>query len=515
MSAHSDAAATASTNTSKKKTGVTRTKDVETVLHQNDEDHAGLKKNLSARDLMGFGIGIVIGTGIFVLTGVEAKNHAGPGITISFAIAGVVAMLAALCYAELAAAVPTAGSSYTYAYTTIGEVFAWIIGWDLVLEFALGSATVARGWSGYLQDFLGLPTSLFGEEAPVNVGAVLIVVVLGVIATVGIRESKWVTNVLVLIKVSITVFVIVAGVFFLKAANLTPFIPESEPDKAAAGGLGQPLWQFLTRAEPTAYGVTGILVATAVVFFAYSGFEAVANLGEETENPGKDMPRGLLGTLVICTVLYLLVCVVLTGMVNYKDISEGAPISDAFSQVGLGWASKLVGIAAIAGLTSVILVDIVAMGRIGFALCRDGLLPAAVGKVHPTYNTPARLTMGTTIVVAVIAAFVPIDTLAEMVSIGTLFAFLVVAIAVVVLRRTKPRMDRPFRTPQVPWLPIISAVTCVALMASLATETWLRFLVWLAVGMLVYVFYGRTHSRLAPGVADDEVEQKLGAEDIK
>jgi basic amino acid/polyamine antiporter, APA family len=511
MSARSDAAATAS----KKKTGVTRTKDVETVLHQNDEDHAGLKKNLSARDLMGFGIGIVIGTGIFVLTGVEAKNHAGPAITISFAIAGVVAMLAALCYAELAAAVPTAGSSYTYAYTTIGEVFAWIIGWDLVLEFALGSATVARGWSGYLQDFLGLPTSLFGEEAPVNVGAVLIVVVLGVVATVGIRESKWVTNALVLIKVSITVFVIVAGVFFLKAANLTPFIPPSEPDTGSSGGLGQPLWQFVTRAEPTSFGVTGILVATAVVFFAYSGFEAVANLGEETENPGRDMPRGLIGTLVICTVLYLLVCLVLTGMVDYRDLSEGAPISDAFTQVGLGWASKLVGIAAIAGLTSVILVDIVAMGRIGFALCRDGLLPAAIGKVHPTYNTPARLTMGTTIVVAVIAAFVPIDTLAEMVSIGTLFAFLVVAIAVVVLRRTKPRMDRPFRTPSVPWLPVASAVTCVALMASLATETWLRFLVWLAVGLVIYVAYGRTHSRLAPGVADDEVEQKLGAEDIK
>jgi basic amino acid/polyamine antiporter, APA family len=500
---------------SSKKTGVTRTKDVDTVIHQNDDDHAGLRKNLSARDLMGFGIGIVIGTGIFVLTGVEAKNHAGPAITISFAIAGVVAMLAALCYAELAAAVPTAGSSYTYAYTTIGEVFAWIIGWDLVLEFALGSATVARGWSGYVQDFLGLPTSLFGEDATVNVGAVLIVVVLGVVATVGIRESKWVTNLLVLIKVSITVFVVVAGVFYLKAANLTPFIPPSEPSQDDGGRLSQPLWQFVTRAEPSAFGLTGILVATAVVFFAYSGFEAVANLGEETENPGRDMPRGLIGTLVICTVLYLLVCVVLTGMVDYRDLSEGAPISDAFTQVGLGWASKIVSIAAVAGLTSVILVDIVGMARIGFALCRDGLLPAAIGKVHPTHNTPARLTMGTTVAVAVIAAFVPIDTLAEMVSIGTLFAFFVVAIAVVVLRRTRPRMKRPFRTPNVPWLPVASAVTCVALMASLATETWLRFLVWLAVGMLVYVFYGRTHSRLAPGVSDDETETALGARDIE
>jgi APA family basic amino acid/polyamine antiporter len=513
MSASTDAGSTAS-GKSGNKTGVTRTKDVETVLHQNDEDHAGLKKSLSARDLMGFGIGIVIGTGIFVLTGVEAKNQAGPAITLSFVIAGVVAMLAALCYAELAAAVPTAGSSYTYAYTTIGEVFAWIIGWDLVLEFALGSATVARGWSGYLQDFLGLPTSLFGEEAPVNVGAIFIVVVLGVVATVGIREAKWVTNVLVLIKVSITVFVIVAGIFYLKAANLTPFIPESEPASSSAGGLSRPLWQFVTGAQPTAFGVAGILAATAVVFFAYSGFEAVANLGEETKDPGRDMPRGLIGTLIICTILYLLVCVVLTGMVDYRDLSEGAPISDAFTQVGLGWASKIISIAAVAGLTSVILVDIVGMARIGFALCRDGLLPASVGKIHPTYKTPARLTMGTTIVVAVIAAFVPIDTLAEMVSIGTLFAFFVVAIAVVVLRRTKPRMDRPFRTPSVPWLPVASAVTCVCLMASLATETWLRFLVWLAVGMLIYVFYGRTHSRLAPGVADAEVEHKLGAGDV-
>jgi APA family basic amino acid/polyamine antiporter len=496
------------------KTGITRTKDVDTVIHQNDEGvegGGGLAKRLSARDLMGFGIGIVIGTGIFVLTGVEAKNHAGPGITISFVIAGIVAMLAALCYAELAAAVPTAGSSYTYAYTTIGELFAWVIGWDLVLEFALGSATVARGWSGYLQDVTGLPTSLFGEDATFNLGAVIIVVVLGVIAAVGIRESKWVTNLLVLIKVSITVFIIIAGLFFLKASNLTPFFPESTPDKSAGSGLSQPLWQFASGVDPTAYGVTGVLIAAAVVFFAYSGFEAVANLGEETENPGRDMPRGLIGTLIICTVLYLLVCIVLTGMVDYRDLDEGAPISDAFKQVGFNAASVLIAIAAIAGLTSVILVDIVAMGRIGFALCRDGLLPPAVGKVHPKYRTPFRLTIGTTIVVAVIAAFVPIDALAEMVSIGTLFAFVVVAIAVAVLRRTNPRMERPFKTPQVPLLPIISALSCVALMANLAVETWLRFLVWLLVGLAIYFFYGRTHSRLAPG---NRATDELAAEDL-
>jgi APA family basic amino acid/polyamine antiporter len=497
------------------KTGITRTKDVDTVIHQNDEGSEGahgLAKRLTARDLMGFGIGIVIGTGIFVLTGVEAKNHAGPAISVSFAIAGIVAMLAALCYAELAAAVPTAGSSYTYAYTTIGEVFAWIIGWDLILEFALGAATVARGWSGYLQDALGLPTSLFGEEATVNVGAAFIVVVLGVIAAVGIRESKWVTNLLVLIKVTITVFIIILGAFFVKVSNLTPFFPASKPDNSASSGLAQPLWQFATGADPTAYGVTGVLVAAAVVFFAYSGFEAVANLGEETENPGRDMPRGLIGTLAICTVLYLLVCLVLTGMVDYRTLSEGAPISDAFRHVGLDWAGVLVAVAAVAGLTSVILVDLVAMGRIGFALCRDGLLPPAVGKVHPKYHTPFRLTIGTTIVVAVIAALVPIDALAEMVSIGTLFAFVVVAIAVAVLRRTRPTMERPFKTPQVPLLPIISALSCVALMSNLAVETWLRFLVWLFIGLLIYFCYGRTHARLALGKQSSAADE-LGAEE--
>ena len=248
--------------------------------------------------------------------------------------------------------------------------------------------------------------------------------------------------------------------------------------------------------DATAFGFTGVFVAAAVVFFAYSGFEAVANLGEETKDPAKDMPRGLLGTLAICTVLYILVCLVITGMVSYTDLSEGAPISDAFDQVGMGWASILIAVAAIAGLSSVILVDLVAMGRIGFALCRDGLLPAWIGRVHPKWETPYRVTLGTTAVVVLLAGFVPLDALAEMVSIGTLFAFFVVSIAVIVLRRTRPRMKRPFRTPSVPLLPIVSALCCVGLMTNLAMETWLRFLVWLVVGLVIYGFYGRKHSRL-------------------
>jgi len=484
---------------------LTRTKDVDDVIRQNDDPagseghHTRLSKRLSAWDLMGFGIGIVIGTGIFTLTGVQAKNNAGPAIVISFAIAGVVSVLAAICYAELAAAVPTAGSSYTYAYTTIGEIFAWIIAWDLILEFALGAAVVSRGWSGYLQDALSLPTSVFGEESTVNLGAVAIALVLGVVAMIGIRESKWVTNALVVIKVSVCVFVVVIGIFFVKAANLAPFVPASKPvpEGEALSGLQQPLWQWISGADPTAFGFTGVFVAAAVVFFAYSGFEAVANLGEETKDPAKDMPRGLLGTLAICTVLYILVCFVITGMVKYTGLSEGAPISDAFDQVGMGWASILIAVAAIAGLSSVILVDIVAMGRIGFALCRDGLLPAWIGEVHEKWETPYRVTIGTTAVVMLLAGFVPLDALAEMVSIGTLFAFFVVSIAVIVLRRTKPKMKRPFRVPQVPILPILSAVFCVGLMTNLALETWLRFLVWLVLGLAIYFFYGRSHSRLA------------------
>ena len=485
-------------------TSVVRTKDVDTVIHQNDdlgEEHAGLRKNLTAKDLMGFGIGIVIGTGIFTLTGTAAKNYAGPAVVVSFLIAGVVSLLAALCYAELAAAVPTAGSSYTYAYTTIGEIFAWIIAWDLILEFALGASVVARGWSGYLQEAFGLPTSIFGEESVVNLGAVFIALVLGIVAAVGIRESKIVTNALVVIKVTVCIFVIVVGIFFVKASNWKPFIPPSKPlaESARTSGLEQPFWQWVTGASPTAFGFAGVLVASAIVFFAYSGFEAVANLGEETKDPAKDMPRGLIGTLAICTVLYVGVCLVLTGMVKYTKLSEGAPISDAFKQVGLGWASVLIGIAAVAGLSSVILVDIVAMGRIGFALCRDGLLPESIGAVSPRFHTPMRITLATTAVICLLGAFVPLHTLAEMVSIGTLFAFLVVSIAVIVLRRTKPKMDRPFRTPQVPLLPVVSALSCVALMASLAVGTWLRFVAWLVIGLVIYFGYGHRHSHLAPG----------------
>jgi APA family basic amino acid/polyamine antiporter len=479
---------------------VLRRKSIETVLHQDDdEDHAHLKKDLGVKDLIGFGIGIVIGTGIFTLTGLQAKENAGPAVMISFVIAGVVALLAALCYAELASAVPTAGSSYTYAYSTIGEIFAWIIAWDLILEFALGAAVVSRGWSGYVAGVFGLPSKWFAEEGSVvNLGAIFIAVLLGVVAIRGIRESKWVTNGLVLIKVMVCVFVIVVGVFYIKTDNLVPFIPPAQHSESAGSRLTSPLWQAVTGIEPSTFGVAGVFVAAAVVFFAYSGFEAVANLGEETKKPARDMPLGLLGTLAICTVLYVGVCLVVTGMVEYSKLSEGDAVADVFHQVGLPWVGILVGIAAVAGLSSVILVDIVAMGRIGFALARDGLLPPVFSRVHPRWGTPVLMTSLTVGAVALLAGFIPISVLAEMVSIGTLFAFVVVAIAVVVLRCTDPDMERPFRTPLVPVLPIVSVLSCAGLMASLAVETWLRFLAWLLIGLFVYTVYGYRHSRLSP-----------------
>jgi APA family basic amino acid/polyamine antiporter len=476
-----------------------RTKPVEDVLAQQVDTGDGqtLRRSLGPWDLTGFGVGIVIGTGIFTLTGVEARQHAGPAVALAFGIAGVVSLLAALCYAELASSVPAAGSAYTYAYATMGEVVAWIIGWDLVLEFALGAAVVARGWSGYLQNLFGLPAWFAGEGSTVNLAAIAIVLLLGTVATVGIRQSARVTNVLVLVKVAVCVFVVVAGAFFVRAQNWVPFIPPPGPVGAGTGGLAQPVVQALFGLEPSAFGIAGVFTAAAVVFFAYTGFEAVANLGEETRRPSRDLPLGLLGTLGICSVLYIGVSLVVTGMVNFRQLDIGAPIADAFDRVDAGWASALVSIAAVAGLTTVILVDIIAMGRIGFAMGRDRLLPPAVAKVHPRWGTPYRITIATTLFVAVLAGFVPLGTLANLVSIGTLFAFVLVSVAVVVLRRTRPDMPRPFRTPFSPVVPVLSVLACLYLMANLSIETWLRFGTWMALGLVVYFLYGRRHARLA------------------
>ena len=473
---------------------VMRTKPVEDVVEGRESSR--LRRRLRARDLAGFGVGIVIGTGIFTLTGVEAKQHAGPAVTLSFVVAGVVALLAAVCYAELAAAVPTAGSAYTYAYATVGELVAWIIGWDLLLEFALGAAVVSRGWSGYLASLLDLPPGLFGEQAPVNLGAVAIILLMGAVAAAGIRQSAALTNALVAGKVVICVFVVVAGAFLVDAANLTPFVPPARPAPGVTG-LEQPLVQALFGLPQSAFGVAGVLTAAAVVFFAYTGFEAVANLGEETREPARDMPRGLLGTLVLATVLYVGVSFVVTGMVDYRAIDEGAPIASAFEAAGAGWAAVLVSLAAVVGLMSVLLVELVTIGRIGFAMGRDGLLPPALSAVHPRTGTPLRITVGATVFIALLAGFVPLTELADLVSIGALTAFVLVSLAVPVLRHTNPQLQRPFRVPLSPVLPVVSALACLYLMANLDVATWLRFAAWMGLGMVLYFAYGRRHSRLA------------------
>lgn len=474
---------------------------VERILarSRSDADDSGspLKRTLRARDMVGFGVGIIIGTGIFTLAGVEAKEHAGPAVTLSFLIGAVVAGLAAVCYAELASSVPTAGSAYTYAFTTLGEVFAWIIGWDLLLEFGLGLAVVSRSWSGYLAELFGLPTAWFGEDATVNIGAVAIIAILTVVAVAGIRESSRLTNLLVLVKLAVCLLIVAVGVFYVNPDNLTPFVPPAQPPEGGGSVFTQPVVSGVFGLEPTVYGVGGMLTAAAIVFFAYTGFEALANLGEEVRRPDRDLKIGLLGALGVCALLYIAVSLVLTGMVPFTELDTGAPLAVAFADVGLPWIGMLISIGAVTGLTSVMMVELVTIGRIGFAMGRDGLLPEAIGTAHPRWGTPHRMTIIGGVVCALIAAFTPITALADMVSIGALSAMIIVAVAVPVLRRTRPDLKRPFTVPFSPVIPAITALACLYMMLNLNLDTWIRFVGWLAIGMLVYVFYGRKHSFLA------------------
>jgi APA family basic amino acid/polyamine antiporter len=484
---------------------VFRTLNIDRVLER--QESSDLKRHLKARDLVGLGIGIIIGTGIFTLAGVQAKIHAGPSVTLSFVIGAVIAALAALCYAELASSVPTAGSAYTYAFATLGEIFAWIIGWDLLLEFALGAAVVSRGWSGYLANLFHLPHQLFGEDAVVNIGAVLIIAILTVVAVAGIRESALVTNILVIVKVAVCVLVLAVGAFFVKAANLTPFVPPAQPAAEGTSTLHQPAVQAILGLQPTIYGIAGMITAAAVVFFAYTGFEALANLGEETKNPSRDLRIGILGALGVCTVLYIGVSFVLTGMIPFTKIDTGAPLAAAFDSVGQSWVGSLISLGAVTGLTSVMMVELITIGRIGFAMGRDGLLPRTLGKPHPRWGTPHRMTIAGAALIAILAAFVPITALSDMVSIGALSAMIIVAIAVPVLRHKRKDLKRPFKVPFSPTVPIIAAVACLYLMLNLDIMTWIRFGVWLVIGLAIYFFYGRTHSRLAGSTEQSDPEQ--------
>ncbi|MER5490397.1 amino acid permease [Streptomyces sp. NPDC002490] len=480
-----------------------RTKDVEQSIRDTEAPEHALRKSLSALDLTVFGVGVVIGTGIFVLTGKIAKETAGPAVALSFVVAGAVCALAALCYAEFASTVPVAGSAYTFSYASLGEFPAWIIGWDLILELALGCAVVAVGWSGYIRSLLDtaglhLPRGLSGTHEGAfgfDLLACLLVLALTGVLVAGIKLSSRVTNAIVAVKVSVVLLVIVVGAFFVTGANYDPFVPPAEPTTGSSD-LTAPLVQLLFGYTPSNFGVLGIFTAAAVVFFAFIGFDIVATAAEETRNPQRDLPRGVLGSLVICTLLYVAVSVVVTGMQKYTDLTVDAPLADAFKAVGHPFWAGLISFGAAVGLTSVCMILLLGQTRVFFAMSRDGLLPRTFSRVHPRFGTPYRSTVLLGGVVAVVAGFTSIDELAELVNIGTLFAFVVVAAGVVLLRRQRPDLHRAFRTPLVPYLPALSVLASLWLMLNLPAETWLRFGLWMVVGTVVYFLYGRRHSRL-------------------
>jgi APA family basic amino acid/polyamine antiporter len=476
-----------------------QTKSIEQLTGDLEHGGKGLKRTLTALDLTLLGIGAIIGTGIFVLTGTAAANQAGPAIAVSYVLAGLACGFAALCYAEFASMIPVAGSAYTYAYATLGEVVAWMIGWDLILEYAVGSMTVAIGWSGNFQRVLAsagivLPTWMQAGPgilpgAVINLPAVLIVLFIMVLLVVGVRESARFNAAMVFVK--LLAVLIFLGVAFrhVEPANWQPYAP---------------------------YGWSGVMGAAAVVFFAYIGFDAVSTTAEEAKNPARDLPIGIIASLVICTVLYIAVAAVLAGVIpvtEYRSVEAtlpgaalqspeevtkflNAPVGYVLGALHIGWADALVSAGAVAGITSVLLVMLMSQPRIFFSMSRDMLLPPGISKVHPKFQTPYITTIITCVVVAVIAGFTRIEVVGEMTSIGTLFAFVVVCAAVMVLRKTRPDVKRPFTAPGGQWTPILGVLSCAYLMVSLAVLTWLRFLIWLNIGMLIYWFYSRTHSPL-------------------
>jgi APA family basic amino acid/polyamine antiporter len=491
-----------------------RTKSVEQSLADADEPEYRLKRSLGALDLTVFGVGVVIGAGIFTLTGRAAHDVAGPSIVISFVLAAFCCALAAMCYAEFASTVPVSGSAYTFSYASLGEIFAWIIGWDLILEMFLGASVVAQGWSAYLGIFLEhlgvtLPAAI-SYGGVVDLPAILLVVALGALVSFGIKESLRVNLVLVGVKVFIVLFVIIAGIGFIDPANYTPFVPPAQATEAASG-LAQPLLQAIFGLQPTAFGLGGVAAGAALVFFAYIGFDVVATTAEETHRPQRDLPIGIIASLAICTVLYCAVALVVTGMVRYDELDPAGALAAAFAAHGVTWAATLISAGAVAGLTTVVLTLMIGATRVVFAMSRDNLLPMGLAKVHPKHRTPWLITLIVTVITALVAGFTPVGVLEQMVNIGTLSAFVVVSIGVIVLRRRRPDLPRSFRVPWVPFLPIIAAVICFYLMLNLSLETWLRFVVWLVIGAGIYVGYSYRHSRLASGQAlSHHAEQPAG-----
>jgi len=469
-----------------------------------------LRRVLGPLHLTSLGVGAIIGTGIFVLTGVAAHDKTGPALVLSFVVAGIACIFSALCYAEFASMVPIAGSAYTYAYATLGELFAWIIGWDLILEYTVASSAVAHGWSHYFQDFIGifglhLPTVLTNAPFDFNAAtghlvptgtwfdlpAIVITAIIATVLVIGIQESANFNTTMVVIKLAVVFLVIGVGAFYVRPQNWHPFAPYGYTGVSFFGKTL--LGQTGKSGEPL-----GVFAGAAMIFFAYIGFDSVSTHSEEAKNPQRDIPIGIITSLVVCTILYILVSGVLTGMVPYDKINIDAPVSDAFRQVGLTWAQFAISLGAIAGITSVLLVMMLSQPRVFLAMARDGLVPESFfGAVHPKFRTPYKSTIMTGIVVAAMAAFVPLRILAELVNIGTLLAFAIVCAAVLIMRRTNPQADRPFRCPMVPIVPLLGIGFCLLLMFSLPVENWWRLIIWLAIGFAIYFGYSRHHSVLA------------------
>jgi basic amino acid/polyamine antiporter, APA family len=460
------------------KTKIFRVKSINDLI-SGSSNKASLNKVLGATELTMLGVGAIIGTGIFVLTGVAAANYSGPALILSFVISGMACAFAALCYAEFAAMVPVAGSAYTYGYAALGEIWAWIIGWDLILEYAVAIAAVAIGWSGYIVNLLEaagihLPKALINapgiQGGVVNLPAILIIGVITCLLMIGVKESARVNNIMVAIKLTVILLFIILGITHVKPANWVPFMP---------------------------YGWKGVFQGASIIFFAYIGFDAVSTAAEEVKNPQKDLPKGIIASLIISTVLYIVVSAILTGMVPYLNFKEtSAPVAFALSEVGINWGSALVSVGAVCGITSVLLVMMFGQTRVFFAMSRDGLLPKVFGEVHHKFKTPVKSTILVGIVTAAMAGFTPIGIVAELTNIGTLAAFIIVSAAVIVLRVKRPDIKRSFKCPFVPVVPGLAIIFCGYLIYSLPKITQYRFIIWLAMGLIVYFLYGMKHSAL-------------------
>jgi APA family basic amino acid/polyamine antiporter len=474
-----------------------KTKSLSRLFAESQSAEHGFKKALTASNLVMLGIGAIIGAGIFVLTGEVSANYAGPAIVISFIISALACTCAGLCYAELSSMIPISGSAYTYSYATLGEFFAWIIGWDLIVEYLFAASTVSVGWSGYVVSFLGnfgiqLPASL--TTAPfvyndatnsfmmsaggiINLPAIFIIFLVTTLLVIGVKESAKFNNVIVIIKLTVILTFIIAGVAYINIDNWHPFIPEN------TGTFGS-------------FGMSGVFRGAAVIFFAYIGFDAVSTAAQEAKNPQRDLPRGILGSLAICTILYIIVALVLTGIVPYKSLGVPDPIAVGVDAIGLVWLSPVIKIGAIAGLSSVILVMLMGQPRIFFSMSKDGLLPPVFSKMHPKFKTPYMSTIIVGVTAMIISGLFPIGVLSKLVSLGTLLAFAAVCLAILILRKKHPEFKRPFKTPFTPFIPILGIVSCLGVTAFLNAYAWIAMGIWLCFGLIIYFFYGYKNSKL-------------------